>query len=431
MILLLLFSVNTAHYLKIGKMYEQRGQTIAAVRIYLRALPDTQAFSRIENLTKRQNTLKIYLAVAYLKMGKNRNGEKILREYLKSEGNKHIIGKNRCKADRAYMEAIYILLSYNEVKLAGKITEEASKKQGICGYRNVLWNIYAREDTLKALRFLLKDVRKDEPHSYIRILDNIPEKFRAFVKKEIKRHKYNFLYGVLISYYLDESQPDSALIFLDKIPDMGRRINATHKIIHYGIETKDDILISRILGRGQNIKWTEDEMPTIERVKMGQKIKKLVGADKIDAAIKLATGNGKYLSRLLVIKGDYSAAELYLKKAASNGDINALDCLILIKYNMGKEAKNLALSYMLDTAKIEMTTPISSLLYGMENGQVAFSPRMGDSLTQPYFLYFRWKRLITKNKKREAKKWLDTLLIKYPQSTPWFIINTLRQEVKQ
>lgn len=431
MILFLLLSVNTAHYLKIGKMYEQRGQTISAVRIYLKILPDTQAFSRIESLVKGQNTLKIYLAAAYFKIGKDKNGEKILREYLKSEGNKHIIGKNRCKADRADMEAIYILLSYNEVKIAGKIAEDATKKRGICGYRNVLWDIYARQDTGKALKFLLKDLGKDEPYSYIRILDNIPKKFRGFVKKEIKRHKYDFLYGVLINYYLDESQSDSALIFLDKIPDMGKRVSAIHKIMRYGIENKDDELILRILEKEQNIKWTGDEMPAIKRIKMEQKIKKLVVAGKIDAAIKLATGNGRYLSRLLVIKGDYSAAELYLKKAASNGDINALDCLILIKYNQGKEAEKLALSNLLDTAKIGMGTPFSSLLYGMENGQTTFSSQSGDSLTQPYFLYFRWKNLISAHKKKEAKKHLDTLLIKYPQSTPWFIINTLRQGVKQ
>jgi len=431
MILLLLFSVNTAHYLKVGKMYEQRGQTISAVKIYLKTLPDTQAFLRIESLVKGQNKLKIYLAVAYFKMGKDKNGKKILKEYLKSEGNQHIIDKKGCKVDAAYMNAIYIFLSNNEIKLSGKIAEEASKKRGICGYRNVLWNIYARQDTGKALKFLLKDLGKDEPYSYVRILDNIPKKFRGFVKKEIKRHKYDFLYSVLINYYLDESQSDSALIFLDKIPDMGKRVSAIHKIMHYGIENKNNELILRILEKEQNIKWTGDEIPAIKRVKMGQELRKFVVAGKIDAAIKLATGNGKYLSRLLVIKGDYSAAELYLKKAASNGDINALDCLILIKYNQGKEAEKLALSDVLDTVKIEMGTPFSSLLYGMENGQTNFSSQSGDSLTQPYFLYFRWKNLISAHKRKEAKKYLDTLLIKYPQSTPWFIINTLRQGVKR
>ena len=431
MMLLLLFSVNTSHYLNIGKMYEQKGNRINAIKFYIKALPDTQAFSRIKKLSETQDKLEIYLAIAYLKIGKNKTGEKILNEYLKSQRGKHITGRRKgCKSDRADMEAIYTLLSIKKLKLAGKIAEEGSKKWGICGYRNILWNIYTRVDTVKALNFLLKDLKKYEIYRYIRDLDNMPKKFRKLVKEKIKRSKYDFLYGILIDYYIDESLPDSALIFLNKIPDKNEMIRSAHKILRYGIENNDNKTILKILEAKKDIKWNEDELSAINKVKKEKKIKELVNKGKIDKAIKTATGNGRLLSRLLILKGDYINAKSYLKKIASNGDIKALDYLILINYEEGDEAKKMVMKELLDTGDIDINTPLASLLYKMEYKSKNRLSETADSLITPYFLYFEWKKLIAENKRKEAKKILDTLLINYPQSTPWFIINTLREEKK-
>jgi len=430
MILLLLFSINTSQYLNIGKMYEQRGNKINAIRFYIKALPDTQAFSRIKKLAETQNRLKVYLAIAYLKTGKNKTGKKVLNKYLKSERGKQITGRKGCKYDRADMEAIYALLSSKEIKLAGKIAEEGCKKWGICGYRNVLWNIYTQVDTVKALNLLLKDLRKYETYRYMRDLGNIPKKFRKLIKEKIKRFKYDFLYGILIDYYLDESCPDSALIFLDKIPYKNEKASNVHKILRYGIENNNKKITLKILETEKDIKWDKNELSTINGVKKEQKIKELVNKGKIDEAINITAGNGEYLSRLLILKGEYINAKPYLKKISSNGDIKALDYLILINYKEGDEAKKLVMKELLDTVDIDIDKPFASLIYKMEYKSKTHLSETGDTLTTPYFLYLKWKKLTAENKRKEAKNILDTLLIKYPQSTPWFIINTLREKKK-
>lgn len=428
MMLLLLFSINTSHYLNIGKMYEQRGNKINAMKFYIKALPDTQAFSRIKELSETQNELKIYLAIAYFKTGENKKGKKVLNEYLKSERGKYIAGRRKgCKYDRTDMGAINTLLSNKEFKLAGKVAEEGSKKWGICGYRSALWNIYTHIDTVKALNFLLKDLRYYEIYRYKRDLDNLPKKFRKLVKEKIKRSKYDFLYDILIDYYIEDACPDSALIFLDKIPYKNEMVRSAHKILRYAIDNNDNKIILKIVETKKDIKWNEDELPAIKKVKTEKKIKELVNRGKIGEAIKIATGNGKLLSRLLILQGEYINAKPYLKKISSNGDIKALDYLILINYKEGDEAKKMVMKEFLDTVNIDINTPLASLLYKMEYKSKNQLSEKGDSLTAPYFLYLEWKKLIAKNKRTEAKKILDTLLIKYPQSTPWFIINTLRE----